>query len=79
MELVTPDNRPSIQPRFPGPIGFRLEWAVETVGKLTPLLAGSPTLRGHSWSVIHQETGFAKGTAQQAFHGLRESVVPSIH
>ena len=48
---------------------------METVGKLTPLLAGSPTLRGHSWSMIHQETGIAKGTAQRAFYGLPNRLV----
>jgi hypothetical protein len=57
-------------------MGFRLEKAVETVGKLTPLLAGSSTLRRHFLSMIHQESGIAKGTAQRAFYGLPKSLVP---
>jgi len=52
---------------------------VETVGKLTPLLAGSPTLRWHSWSMIHQETGIAKGTAQRDFYGMSETLMSSPH
>jgi len=76
---ITVGNSPSIQQRFAGHIGFRLGEAVEIVGKSTSLLAGNPTLRGHSWSMIRQQTGIAKGTAQRVFYGLPTSPASSTH
>ena len=50
-----------------------------TLDKLTPLRTGSPTLLGHSWGLIHQGTGIAKGTAQRAFYGLPIRLVSLTH